>query len=134
MRTSKEMITASTSVASPETSAAAFDALPITPRCLAAKRLQREIEPALAVGSRALEPGVPGSLGRPARLVELFPGRFHDRHAQLRQALPRPLLRRGGVLPLLLLEVGLLDGVEHRLLQVLRQGVPRLLVRHQPLF
>jgi len=34
--------------------------------------------------------------------------------------------------PLLLLEVRLLDGVEHDLLEILRQRVPRLLVRHQP--
>src|SRR3970282_2378939 len=126
MRTSKEMSTARASVASPESSAAAFDALPITPGCLSAKRLQCEVHPPLAVRTRALEPGVPGGFCGLARLLQLFFRRIHDRHAQLGQALARPLVEGHGVLPLPLLEVRLLDGVEHDLLEVLGGGVPRL--------
>src|ERR1700693_6193681 len=121
MRTSKEISTARASVASPESSAAAFDALPITPGCLAAKRLERQIHGALAVRARPLEPGVPSALGGLARLLDLFLGRIDHRHAQLGQALARPLTRGRGVRPLLLLEVRLLDGVEHHLLEVLRE-------------
>src|SRR5712691_6450702 len=105
MRTSKEISTARASVASPESRAAAFDALPITPGCLAAKRLEGQLHAALAVRARALEPGVPGGPGGLARLLELFPGRIDHGHAQLGQALARPLVRGGRVGPLLLLEV-----------------------------
>src|SRR6266852_1779550 len=104
MRTSKEISTARASVASPESSAAAFDALPMTPGGLAAKRLQCEIHPPLAVSARALEPGVPGGPGGLARLLELFPGRIDDRHAQLGQLLARQLVEGDGVGPLFLLE------------------------------
>src|SRR6266536_5703332 len=153
MRTSKEMITARVSVANPDSTTPAFDALPITPgrlpvrvkelpcspeqECsaslLAAKRLQREIHPTLTVGPRAPEPRVPGGSRGLARLLELLFRRVDYRHAQLGEARARVLVRRDGVPPLLLLEVRLLDRVEHDLLQVLRQGVPRLLVGHQPL-
>src|SRR6266508_4513184 len=112
MRTSKEMITARISVARPDSHAATRDALPITLTGLAAKRLQREVEPALAVGARALKPGVPRALGDLARLLELFLGRVHDGHAELRQPLARPPFCRLGGGPLLLLEgrVGLAEG------------------------
>src|SRR3972149_12068510 len=119
MRTSKEMSTARASVASPESSAAAFDALPITPGRLSAKRLQREVHPPLAVSARALEPGLPGGFCGLARLLQLFFRRIHDRHAQLGQLLARQRVEGEGVGPLLLLEVRLLDGVEHDLLEIL---------------
>src|SRR6266498_1495109 len=93
------MITARISVARPDSHAATRDALPITLTGLAAKRLQREVEPALAVGARALKPGVPRALGDLARLLELLPGRVHDSHAELRQPLARPPFRRLGVSP-----------------------------------
>src|SRR6266498_5813156 len=99
MRTSKEMITARIRVASPDSRAATRDALPITRAGLAAKRLQREVEPALAVRARALKPGVPRALGDLARLLELFLGRVHDGHAELGQPLARPPFCRLGVSP-----------------------------------
>src|SRR4029450_11379275 len=133
MRTSKAPTTAGIRGATPDSSAAIRDALLIRSAGLAAKRLQGEVEPALAVGTCALEPGVPRALGDLARLLDLVLGRIHDGHAQLGQPLARAHLGRLGVRPLLLLEVDLLDGVEHRLLEILGEGVPLLLVRHQPL-
>ena len=68
-----------------------------------------------------------------ARLLDLLLGRVHHRHADLGEALERPLLEGLGVLPLLVLEARLLEGVEHDLLEVLGQPVPRLLVGDEPL-
>src|SRR6185503_13542825 len=84
----------------------------------AAEGLQRHLEAALAVGPGAGEPGVPGGLGGLARLGQLLLGRIHDRHAELGQPLAHPLVERDRVAPLLLLEVGLLDRVEHDLLEI----------------
>src|SRR5439155_20394403 len=85
----------------------------------ASEGLEGELERALAVGTRALEPDVPGALGDLACLLDLLLGRIDDRHAELGQTLARPLVRVAGVLPLLLLEVRLLHRVEHDVLQVL---------------
>src|SRR5688572_16095676 len=103
--------------ASPASVAANRATRPITsagrsaPECL-----QRQLQPALAVGAGALEPDVPGALGDLARLRQLLLGRVDDRHAELGQALPHARVEGGGVGPLLLLEVRLLHGVEHDLL------------------
>src|SRR5207249_9163461 len=51
----------------------------------AAEGFQREIEAALAVGTRAREPDIPGAPGNLARLLDLLFRWIDDRHAQLGQ-------------------------------------------------
>src|SRR5207245_6137002 len=90
----------------------------------ASEGLEGELERALAVGARALEPDVPGALGDLARLVHLFLGRLDDGHAQLGQTLADLLVGRRGVLPFLFLEIDVLHRVQPDLLQILGPSVP----------
>src|SRR2546427_1310 len=62
-------------------------------------------EGALAGGARALAPDARGARADPACLLDPLPGRIAAAHPELGQALARRLVRRVGVLPLLLLEV-----------------------------
>src|SRR2546423_10034641 len=120
--------------ASPASTDADRATRPITAaRRSAAERLHGQLEPALAVGARAREPGVPGGACDLAGLLHLVLGRIDDGHAELGEPLAHALVEGGGVGPFLLLEIDLLDGVEHDLLEVLRQRVPRFLVGDQPL-
>src|SRR5438309_9419624 len=86
--------------------------------------LEGELERALAVGARALEPDVPGALGDLARLLHLFLGRLDDGHAQLGQTLAALLVGRRGVLPFLLLELGALPRVPHDLFHFFGPSLP----------